>query len=158
MAVALNVCTLYLDRHHSAPLSLAHLLPHGVGIVVAWSGVLIALYGAILLLRGWYALGENLSIDAELLHHQVLCTTGPYRVVMHPVYAGIVHTMLGAGMAILSPLSILVTLALVMPLFARRAKYEEGLLTVAFGKAYTAYGERMGWHRFVPAFLRSAKR
>ena len=111
-----------------------------------------------MLLRGWYALGENLSVDAELLHHQVLCTTGPYSVVMHPVYAGIVHTMLGAGMALLSPLAILVTVFMVMPLFARRARYEEGLLTAAFGKAYVEYGERMKWHRFVPAFLRSAKR
>jgi protein-S-isoprenylcysteine O-methyltransferase len=119
---------------------------------------MVAAYGAVLLLRGWYTLGENLSVDAELLHHQALCTSGPYRVVMHPVYAGIVHALAGAALALLSPLSAVVALCLVAPLFARRAKYEEALLTDAFGSAYTEYGERMGWHRFMPTFLSSAKR
>jgi protein-S-isoprenylcysteine O-methyltransferase Ste14 len=158
LAVAVNVCALYLDRPAAPLFSIAHVLPVAVAAMVAWGGVLLAAYGASLLLRGWYALGENLSIDAELLHHQILCTTGPYRVVMHPVYAGIVQTLLGAALALLSPVSALVTLGLVAPLFARRARYEEGLLKAAFGKEYEDYGDRMGWHRFVPTFLSSAKR
>jgi len=158
IAVAVNVCALYLDRPMARSFSIAGFLPVPVATLVAWSGVMLAAYGAFLLLRGWYALGENLSVDAELLHHQALCTTGPYRVVMHPVYAGIVHTLLGAALALLSSVSAAVTIGLVTPLFARRARYEEGLLTAAFGNAYTEYGNRMGWRRFVPTFLSSAKR
>ena len=180
MAVAVEICALYLSsrvlsslslaqgeraadwverlRPSAALFSIAHLLPPTVATIVAWSGVLLAVYGSTLLLRGWYTLGENLSVDAELLHHQALCTSGPYRIVMHPVYAGIVHALGGAALALLSPLSALVALGAVAPLFARRAKYEEGLLTAAFGREYTDYGDRMGWHRFVPTFLSSAKR
>lgn len=158
LAVAVNVCALYLDRPMARSFSIAGFLPVPVATLVAWSGVMLAAYGALLLLRGWYALGENLSVDAELLHHQALCTTGPYKVVMHPVYAGIIHTLLGASLALLSSVSAAVTIGLVAPLFARRARYEEGLLTAAFGNAYTEYGNRMGWHRFLPTFLSSAKR
>jgi protein-S-isoprenylcysteine O-methyltransferase Ste14 len=158
IAVAVNVCSLYFDRPMDRSFSIVHFLPMPVATLVAWSGVMLAAYGALLLLRGWYALGENLSVDAELLHHQNLCTSGPYKVVMHPVYAGIVHTLLGAALALLSPVSAAITIGLVTPLFARRARYEEGLLTAAFGSAYTEYGEHMGWHRFVPTFLSSAKR
>jgi protein-S-isoprenylcysteine O-methyltransferase Ste14 len=171
LIVALNVCVILFSSYVLRSLgsgsdvtrpvapfapnwffSLAHTLPSSVAMLLAWSGVLLSAVGVVLLVSGWYALGDNLSTDAELLHHQTLCTTGIYARVMHPVYAGVVLSLLGASLALLSPACALVTLIVVTPLFVRRALYEERLLAAHFGRPYTDYAARTR-RRFVPTFV-----
>jgi protein-S-isoprenylcysteine O-methyltransferase Ste14 len=172
LIVALNVCVIFFAFHvlrslagPSSPdvrpiapfapnwfFSLAHLLPASIAWVIAWSGVALSAFGVLLLVSGWYALGENLSTDAELLHHQTLCTNGIYAKVMHPVYAGVMISLLGAALVPISPACGLVTLGVVTPLFVRRALYEERLLEAHFGEPYTDYAARTR-RRFVPAFV-----
>ena len=141
--VALNVCVIFFSFYvlrsllaSGAPsarpvasfapnwlFSLAHTLPASIVWLIAWSGVVLSALGVLLLVCGWYALGDNLSTDAELLHHQTLCTTGIYAQVMHPVYSGVMLSLLGAALVSLSPICALVTLGIVAPLFVRRALY-----------------------------------
>ena len=77
----------------------------------------------------------------------MLRTDGPYAIVRHPVYAGL---LLGTtGIAVLrarpEPLFAVAALAGLLHL---KAGYEEGLLRARFGAAYDAYAARVP--RLVP--------
>jgi protein-S-isoprenylcysteine O-methyltransferase Ste14 len=140
-------------RDYLPVLSLALVLPPLPAGIVAWVGVVLSAAGLALLVWGWIALGASFSPDAEIVKGQQLRQSGPYRFVLHPVYAGLVIFLTGSAVATLSPLSALITAGVVAPLFLRRAKYEEQLLIDEFGEAYIAYAERLHWRRLVPAFI-----
>jgi protein-S-isoprenylcysteine O-methyltransferase Ste14 len=131
-------------------LTLAIVLPAPLAGSIAWVGVLISAGGLALLVSGWLALGSSFSPDAEIVRGQQVRQSGPYRFVLHPVYAGLVVFLLGSAVTALSPLAALVTLCVVSPLFLRRAKYEEALLVDELGEAYLAYARRLGWRRLIP--------
>lgn len=131
-------------------ITLAVVLPGWLAAALSWAGVLWSLLGVLLFVGGIYALGASFSTDAELLEGQELQSRGPYRFVMHPIYAGYVHFLLGTALTNLSPLGALVVAALVYPLLRRRAEYEESLLLSRYGAAYESFAEARRWHRFVP--------
>jgi len=120
---------------------------------VSWVGVILSGVGLMFLVSGWYALGSAFSPDAEVLHAQELRQRGPFRLVMHPVYSGVVQFLFGSAVTTLSPVCALATVGMVAPLLLRRARYEEQLLTEEFGAVYLEYAERMGWRRLVPKII-----
>ena len=134
-------------------LSLALILPAFLAGVISWAGVVVSALGISLLVWGWLSLGSMFSPDAEIISGHQLRQSGPYRFVLHPVYSGLVILLLGSAVTALSPLSTLITIGLVAPLFLRRAKYEEALLEQEFGEAYREYAQRLRWRRFVPTFV-----
>ena len=87
-----------------------------------------------------------------LADHSV-ATRGLYQWVLHPVYSGIGQACFGAGLASLSIPSLLVTALLVVPLWYRRARYEERLLIEQFGEQYLRHAESVHWRRIVPKFV-----
>jgi protein-S-isoprenylcysteine O-methyltransferase Ste14 len=119
----------------------------------SWVGVAILLSGMIFMVGGWYSLGESFSTDAELLDGQKLREGGLLQFVMHPAYSGIIQSLLGGSIASLSPLSLLITVAAIAPLWLRRAKYEEELLIKTFGDEYKAYAQKVKWRRLIPSFI-----
>lgn len=140
-------------REYLPVLSLALVLPPLFAGIVSWGGLLLSAAGVALLVWGWLALGSSFSPDAEIVDGQRVREAGPYRFVLHPVYAGLVLFLLGSAVTALSPLNALVTLGLVAPLFLRRARYEESLLIDQFGQVYLAYARRLGWRRLIPSFI-----
>lgn len=127
--------------------------PHGVLALISWVGVLILLSGMVFMVGGWYSLGEALSTDAEVLAGQTVRNTGLLKFVMHPIYSGIIQCLLGASLAATSFLSVFICLFLSAPLWFRRAKYEERMLTESLGPSYQQYAESVGWRRLVPKFI-----
>jgi protein-S-isoprenylcysteine O-methyltransferase Ste14 len=71
-----------------------------------------------------------------------LVTTGPYRLVRHPIYVGLILLSLGQALAFSSWLAGLVVLAGIVPTFAWRARAEEKLLSRTFGERYAVYRQR----------------
>jgi protein-S-isoprenylcysteine O-methyltransferase Ste14 len=134
----------------SALLTLTQGEGQGMLSLVAWLGVLLLASGMVFMIGGWYSLGDCFSTDAEVLDGQTVRTTGMLRYVMHPVYSGIIQSVLGASLAATSPLSALVTLFVVAPLWLQRAKYEEKILTETLGPKYKEYAENLHWRRLVP--------
>ncbi len=128
-------------------------LPSGASGLVAWCGVALYLSGLIFVVGGWYSLGENFSTDAELLADQSVTNRGLYRFVLHPVYSGIGQALFGAGLASGSLIAVGITALLVVPLWYRRARYEESLLIERFGEQYRSHAESVGWRRLVPKFV-----
>lgn len=140
-------------REFLPALSFALVVPALPAGIIAWCGVALAASGMALLVSGWIALGSSFSPDAEIVAGQQLRQSGPYRFVLHPVYGGLVIFLLGSAVTALSPLCALVTVAVVAPLFLKRARYEESLLIREFGEAYLELARRLRWRRLVPAFI-----
>lgn len=127
--------------------------PQGAALIVSWIGICIFLSGLIFMIGGWISLGEFFSTDAEVMENHTVRDTGLLAFVMHPAYSGIIQCLLGASLACTSVFCALFTVAIVAPLWLRRAKYEEELLIEALGEQYREYGENMGWRRLVPRFI-----
>jgi protein-S-isoprenylcysteine O-methyltransferase Ste14 len=127
--------------------------PHGLCALISWLGVTILLSGMIFMVGGWYSLGEALSTDAEVLAGQTVRNSGLLRFVMHPIYSGIIQCLIGASLAATSLLSLFIAILFVAPLWLRRAKYEEKMLTETLGPGYQHYAESVGYRRLVPKFI-----
>lgn len=93
-------------------------------------------------------MGANWSIVARTRQDHQLVTTGPFALVRHPIYLGMLLFLLGLAAATRHERA----LALAVPVFAIgtlvRIRSEEALLQAQFGEAYLAYAARV--KRFIP--------
>jgi protein-S-isoprenylcysteine O-methyltransferase Ste14 len=83
------------------------------------------------------------------LDNRELVTRGPYRVVRHPRYAGLLGLKLGFALTFASILG-WISLAVAAALVTRRIRLEEIHLHGVFGKAYESYVQRTA--RVFPGF------
>ena len=111
-------------------------------VPLASSGFLLALVGAALVLRSRSELGAAWSLVAKADRNAGLVTTGPYRVVRHPIYLGFVLLATGQALAFANPVALGIVLLAMAPTFAWRARAEEVILGRTFGEPYVAYRQR----------------
>ena len=130
--------------------SLALVVPMTWAAAISWLGVAWTAVGSVLLVSGLYTLRESFSTDSELLPDQELHQTGPYRFLLHPIYAGWVHFLAGSALTSLSPVVAVLVVILVAPLFLHRAKYEEVLLRERFGQTFEEFAASRHWRRLIP--------
>ena len=138
------------------PLAIVAVAPwgdrRGVGVVGDATGVRalgLALYacGFLLVHRAEAHLGRLFSVQVELREGHRLVTDGPFRLVRHPRYLGILLFLAGIALVFRSWLA----LALVAPVLAVllwRIADEEALLRGEFGAEWEAYARRT--RRLVP--------
>lgn len=103
-----------------------------IGAVVFALGIALAIWARINLGRNW---GMPMTEKAE----PELVTSGPYRLVRHPVYSGLLVAVLGT--ALVNNLIGLIIVAILCGYFYYCATVEEKNLTAAFPTAYPAYRE-----------------
>jgi protein-S-isoprenylcysteine O-methyltransferase Ste14 len=108
-------------------------------LLLASSGSLLAVGGAALVLRSRAELGPAWSFVPRAGQGMGLVTTGPYRVVRHPIYLGLAVLALGQALAFGSWPALLIVLCAIVPTFAWRARVEETLLSRVFGESYALY-------------------
>ena len=113
---------------------------------VYWAGIILIFAGLLLTTVSVVALGPSMTVLPRPSPRGGLVEAGPYRVIRHPVYAGLVILAVGAGLARASVigLGIAVVLAVFLDLKARR---EESLLAAKF-PGYVEYRARTA--RFIP--------
>jgi len=102
----------------------------GVGLLLFADGLAFAIWARVHLGRNW---GSPMSRknDPELV------TSGPYRLVRHPIYSGILVAT--AGTAVALSWAWLIAVALAAVYFVYSATVEEGYLTEHFPDTYPAY-------------------
>jgi protein-S-isoprenylcysteine O-methyltransferase Ste14 len=98
--------------------------------------------------RALAALGRHFSIKLVLRSDHRLVDGGPYRLLRHPNYAGLVLVMIGTTLTLRSPLALAGVLALWLPVLMLRIAQEETALRRHLGEPYERYVERT-W-RLVP--------
>lgn len=135
-------------------IDLAYVLArHGDGVIdggAALLAVAVLIGVAGLALRVWsiLTLGRffNFTVVIQEGHHVV--TNGPYRLLRHPSYTGMLVTRIGIGLALASWSAIAVILLLPMPAMIARIMVEERALSGALGAEYTDYSART--NRLIP--------
>src|SRR3989454_4659846 len=93
--------------------------------------------------RSMWSLGRSYGIRMALFEGHRLVTEGPYRVVRHPMYLGILSFHIGAIFALQSLLLLAATALYVVPFTAVRIVAEERVLLQGFGDAYVAFVRRV---------------
>jgi protein-S-isoprenylcysteine O-methyltransferase Ste14 len=113
-----------------------------LGLPLAMSGCLLALAGAALVLRSRSELGAAWSFVPKADQTVGLVTTGPYRLVRHPIYLGLALLATGQALAFGSWPALLIVPCWIVPTFIWRARAEEKLLSRTFGERYAVYRQR----------------
>lgn len=106
------------------------------------AGVPIALAGTAFAAWGMWSLRRGYGIRTDLFEGHELKTNGPFAVVRHPMYLGILVYHVGATLALASPLLFLATVVYVVPFTLARIRAEERVLRAGFGERYDAYSSR----------------
>jgi len=107
------------------PLALALLVG---GLVLRWVAIL--------------TLGRHFTVNVAIARDHRLVRSGPYRLVRHPSYTGLLVAFLGMGIAFHSWLSLAVLLVPVTAALAHRITIEEHALREAFGREYEDWAAR----------------
>ena len=110
---------------------------------IRYVGIAIAVVAALFAAWAMWSLGRSYGIRMDVFKGHTLKTDGPYAVVRHPMYFGIVLFHIGASLALQSPLLLALTALIVVPFTALRIVPEEKVLRHAFGERYVRYTERV---------------
>ncbi len=115
---------------HGGGVAVHSLVLGAIGAIVFASGIALAIWARVQLGRNW---GMPMTQKAE----PELVTSGPYRVVRHPIYSGLLAGVLGTALA--TNLIGLIIVAILAAYFYYCASVEERNLTATFPTAYPAY-------------------
>jgi protein-S-isoprenylcysteine O-methyltransferase Ste14 len=88
-------------------------------------------------------LGAYWSAMVAVKEGHRLIRTGPYRLVRHPIYSGILTGLLGTAVAV-GQLRALIAAALLIAIYYRKSQDEEHLLAEEFVDEYPAYRNEVG--------------
>jgi protein-S-isoprenylcysteine O-methyltransferase Ste14 len=103
-----------------------------IGLLLFWSGISLRLWSI-------HTLGRYFTVIVQTSRDQPVITDGPYRVIRHPSYAGLLLIFLAAGLFIGNWLSLLsLTVAMASGLVFR-IRVEERALMQNLGDGYRAY-------------------
>jgi len=121
-------------------------LPYGQIFAIAG----VVLFAAGLLLR-WCAiitLGRFFTVDVTIEKDHELVERGPFRIVRHPSYTGVLLAFVGVGLSLGNWAALLVILLPIGAAFIHRMNVEEDALSRALGLHYADYMTRT--KRLVP--------
>ena|SRR6202035_3376851 len=121
------------------------LLPSG--FATGLGGTLVCAAGLLLALWARRVLGANWSGVVALKENHELILRGPYRLVRHPIYSGVLLMVLGTAIVI-GELRGVVALVVFLGCFALRIHDEEAILTRQFPQEYPRYQQRT--RRLIP--------
>jgi protein-S-isoprenylcysteine O-methyltransferase Ste14 len=106
-----------------------------------WLGAAITVAGLLFAVWAREHLGRNWSRSVTIKQDHELITTGPYAVVRHPIYTGILAGFLGMAIAI-SQVRGVIVLALILIVFWIKFRMEEQWMRSQFGETYATYARK----------------
>jgi protein-S-isoprenylcysteine O-methyltransferase Ste14 len=157
-------------QHARNTISLAGVVLMGVGMTLVWFvrrpvgtslisqassliyvidifAVACAMGSVWLVLAAVRTLGKQWNVQAVLVDGHQLVTTGPYHIVRHPIYLGMIGLMISTGIATSRWVVLLIATAFAVAGALLRIRVEDQLLSSIFGKEHQDYRNR------VPALL-----
>ena len=126
----------------------------GVAVLPDWvfyPGIFLMLLGV--LVRQWAiaVLGRFFSLTVRVATDHQVVTGGPYRLVRHPSYTGVLITFIGLGLAVQSLGGLLVLLGVFSLSYGYRIRVEEKTLLSELGQDYASYMKRT--KRLIPYLI-----
>lgn len=88
-------------------------------------------------------LGKEWSLTARLIEGHELVTTGPYALVRHPIYTGMLGMLVATGLSISHGAAMLAALLIFFIGTTIRIRSEERLLREAFGEQFENYARNV---------------
>ena len=121
-------------------------LPHAR--MFASAGMVLFVAG--LILRWWaiITLGRFFTVDVTIEKDHELVDRGPFRIVRHPSYTGVLLAFVGFALSLCNWAALLVILVPICAAFIHRMNVEEDALSRALGARYADYIKRT--KRLVP--------
>jgi len=116
--------------------------------LVRWSGVVLVVLGIVITIGSQVAMGRAWRADVDPDARTDLVTSGPFRYVRNPVFAGSAITVVGLALLVPNVVSLLMLVAFLAGLEIQVRLVEEPYLLRVHGDAYREYAARTG--RFVP--------
>ena len=132
----------------SVPSSLSLLfLPQAIPIYV--TGTVFAIAGVGFAIWSRHSLRNNWSRDVTIMEDQQFIRSGPYAIVRHPIYTGILFALFGTTL-VASTLGSLIGFVFAIISLWQKACMEEQFLIIEFGKQYVNYQREV---RFLIPFI-----
>jgi protein-S-isoprenylcysteine O-methyltransferase Ste14 len=103
-----------------------------------WTGIGMTLAGLLFAVWARIFIGRNWSSAITVKQDHQLIRTGPYAIVRHPIYAGLLVAILGTAIAI-DEVRGLIAVALATVSFWMKSQVEERFMTEQFGAEYASY-------------------
>lgn len=108
-----------------------------------WLGIALMYAGIALRLSAIKMLGRSFTTSVAVAPEQTVIETGPYRLIRHPSYTGILITLLGLGLSLADNwLSLCVIMGCALIGFSYRIRVEEQVLKAHLGQRYQEYMQR----------------
>jgi protein-S-isoprenylcysteine O-methyltransferase Ste14 len=116
-----------------------------------WLGILLINAGIAFRLYAIRVLGSSFTTEVAIAPEQTVIETGPYRLIRHPSYTGLLITLLGLGLSSTNWLSLLVLMGCALLGLSYRIHVEEHVLQEHFGPRYQEYMQHT--KRLIPFVL-----
>jgi protein-S-isoprenylcysteine O-methyltransferase Ste14 len=106
-----------------------------IGVAITWIGIAFAIWARL-------TLGRNWSGMVEVKQEHQLVIAGPYRLVRHPIYSGILLALLGTALGT-GELRCFIALPLFFAAWLTKSRHEEEFMRQQFGGEYLAYQSKV---------------
>jgi protein-S-isoprenylcysteine O-methyltransferase Ste14 len=123
------------------PLPWLYLQPWPAGLWPFWLGAAVTIAGLLFAVWAREHLGRNWSHSVTIKQGHELIKTGPYAVVRHPIYTGILTGFLGMAIAISQVRGFIAFLLVFLALWIKLS-IEERWMRSQFGEAYATYAHQ----------------
>ena len=123
-------------------------IPHVEAL--AWTGAVLCIAGLAFCIWARFTLGRNWSGVVTLKGGHELITSGPYALVRHPIYTGLL-TMFVATVIVLGHVAGIIAMPFVFVSLWIKLRHEEKLMLTKFPNEYAAYQQRV--KRLIPFIL-----
>ena len=107
-----------------------------------WLGILLMYAGIALRFYAITILGAFFTTTVAVAPQQTVIETGPYRLIRHPSYTGLLMILLGLGLSLTNWLSLLIILGSALIGLSYRIRVEEHVLQEQLGQRYQEYMRR----------------
>lgn len=149
-AEGLNSLTPYLPVLIGLALLKMHLLPESWireplsphSLALAAAGLAITVVGVVFAIWSRVTLGRNWSSMPQVKEQHELVVQGPYRIVRHPIYTGLILTVAGTGLALNKGIGLIMAV-LIFASYWLKSRVEERLMMETFPEQYPEYRRRV---------------